>query len=71
MGIFILPFLMVGVVMMGLTVYQFLSLSNPKAELTIKPGVPMLGGPLDSSRLEFTLSPTGEEILLHAHARPR
>jgi hypothetical protein len=45
--LFLLPFLAVGLVLIGVVIYQWLSLYNPKVELTITPGVPALGGRLD------------------------
>jgi len=47
--LFLLPFLTIGIVMLGVTVYQLLALSNPKAELRIQPGVPALGASLEIS----------------------
>jgi len=45
--IFLLPFLAVGLVLIGVAIYQWMSLYNPKAEITITPGTPKLGGKLD------------------------
>lgn len=45
--LFLIPFLGVGLVLIGVVIYQWLSLYNPKAELTITPGFPTLGGKLD------------------------
>lgn len=47
--LFLTPFVVIGLVLAVLAGHQFLALFNPKAEVTIKPGVPMLGGILDLS----------------------
>ena len=45
--LFMLPFLGVGFVLIGVVIYQWMALYNPKAEVTITPGFPRLGGRLD------------------------
>lgn len=45
--LFMLPFLAVGIALIGAAIYQWMALYNPKAEITITPGVPTLGGRLD------------------------
>lgn len=57
--IFLLPFLAVGLVLIGVVVYQWLALYNPKAEITITPGLPALGG-----RLELAWRLTGRTHVL-------
>jgi hypothetical protein len=52
--LFLLPFLAIGLVLIGIVIYQWMSLYNPKAELTITPGTPALG-----SRLEVQWRLTG------------
>jgi len=47
--LFSVPFLLVGIAMLAITVYQSLALFNPKAELTIEPGAPRLGASLEVS----------------------
>ncbi len=47
MAIFMIPFLLVGLFLLGLSGYQLLSLFNPKIRLTIIPGSPRLGDTLD------------------------
>ena len=43
--LFLLPFLAIGLVMIGMLFHQIMALFNPKAELTITPGAPRLGEP--------------------------
>jgi hypothetical protein len=45
--LFLLPFLAIGLVLIGVVIYQWMSLFNPKTELTITPSTPALGGKLD------------------------
>lgn len=45
--LFIIPFVLIGLFMIGLLVYQILGLFNPKVELTLTPGVPQLGEKID------------------------
>jgi hypothetical protein len=45
--LFMLPFLAIGLVLIGVVIYLWLSLYNPRPELTITPGRPALGGRLD------------------------
>jgi hypothetical protein len=44
--LFMLPFIAVGLAVIGVLVYQVLALFNPKVEASIQPGTPRLGGPL-------------------------
>lgn len=46
-ALFIIPFVAVGLFMIGLLVYQILGLFNPKVELTLAPGAPQLGEKID------------------------
>lgn len=41
--LFMIPFVAIGLFMVGLLVYQILGLFNPKVELTLTPGSPQLG----------------------------
>ena len=45
--LFMLPFIAVGLVVIGVLIYQVLTLFNPKVEASIQPGTPRLGGSLD------------------------
>jgi hypothetical protein len=45
--LFSVPFVLIGLGMMALTVYTFLGLFNPRPELTLTPGEPALGGAFD------------------------
>jgi hypothetical protein len=47
--LFMLPFIAVGLAVIGVLVYQVLALFNPKVEASIQPGSPRLGGSLDLS----------------------
>jgi hypothetical protein len=47
--LFMVPFVLVGLGLIGLLIYQLLALFNPKAELSIQPGAPALGDPLEVS----------------------
>lgn len=38
LGIFLIPFVVIGVVMIGVAIYQFMALFNPKVNLWISPG---------------------------------
>jgi hypothetical protein len=45
--LFMLPFIAVGLALIGVLIYQVLVLFNPKVEASIQPGTPRLGGPID------------------------
>ena len=45
--VFMIPFVAIGLVMIGYVFYMFLSLFNPRPRLTVTPGDATLGGPLD------------------------
>jgi hypothetical protein len=45
--LFMVPFLLVGLVLIGLLIHQVLALFNPKAELSIQPATPALGDQLE------------------------
>lgn len=45
--LFMIPFVAIGLFMIGLLVYQILGLFNPKVELTLAPGAPQLGEKID------------------------
>jgi hypothetical protein len=47
--VFMVPFLAVGLALIGAVIYQVLALFNPKAEITISPRRPALGDRLDLS----------------------
>ena len=47
--LFMIPFVAIGLFMIGLLVYQILGLFNPKATVTITPGAPALGEKLTLS----------------------
>lgn len=53
LGLFLIPFVLIGLGMIGAVGYFFLSIFNPRPRITIIPGVPHLG---DSVRLEWELS---------------
>jgi len=46
-ALFMIPFVAIGLFMIGLLVYQILGMFNPKVELTLTPGVPQLGEKID------------------------
>ena len=47
--LFMIPFVAIGLFMVGLLVYQILGLFNPKVEMTLTPGTPELGGKVSLS----------------------
>lgn len=53
LGLFLVPFVLIGLGMMGAVGYFFLSIFNPRPRITVIPGNPRLG---DSVRLEWELS---------------
>ncbi len=53
LGLFLIPFVLIGLGMIGAVGYFFLSIFNPRPRITVIPGVPHLG---DSVRLEWELS---------------
>ncbi len=57
--LFMLPFLAVGIVLIGAVIYQWMALHNPKAEVTITPGSPTLGERLD---LKWRLTGHAEKL---------
>lgn len=57
--LFMIPFVLVGLFMIGLLVYQILALFNPKVELTLAPGGPQLG-----EKIEVNWTLTGRTQVL-------
>jgi hypothetical protein len=53
LGLFLVPFVLIGLGMIGAVGYFFLSIFNPRPRITLIPGVPRLG---DCVRLEWELS---------------
>ena len=53
LGLFLVPFVLIGLGMIGAVGYFFLSIFNPRPRVTVIPGVPHLG---DSIRLQWELS---------------
>jgi hypothetical protein len=45
--LFMIPFVAIGLFLIGLLIYQILGLFNPKVELTLAPGAPQLGDKID------------------------
>jgi len=45
--LFMLPFIAVGLALIGVLIYQVLVVFNPKVEASIQPGTPRLGGPIN------------------------
>ena len=45
--LFMLPFIAVGLALIGVLIYQVLVLFNPKVEASIRPGTPRLGSPIE------------------------
>lgn len=58
-GLFMIPFVLVGLGLLLAIVYQLLALSNPVAELTFEPRVVAVGRPM---KLSWTLSGKAERI---------
>lgn len=52
LGLFMIPFVLIGLGLIAAAAYFFLAIFNPRPHLTITPGVPRLG---DSLRLEWDL----------------
>jgi hypothetical protein len=53
LGLFLVPFVLIGLGMIGAVGYFFLSIFNPRPRITVIPGIPHLG---DSVRFEWELS---------------
>jgi hypothetical protein len=47
--LFMIPFVLVGLGLIGMLVYQILGLFNPKVELTLTPGAPQLGDKISAA----------------------
>lgn len=67
--VFMIPFVLIGLLIIGFVFYTFLSLFNPRPRLTITPGMPALGGPLE---VQWELSGRTQVIRrLRIHAEGR